>query len=258
MLLAACVAAFLTGTLSAQDEPSYVQVFYIDVLPGKGEKFRDLMLDEGVKIAQSRANSGVCSAWYFMRARVPSGERANADYIIVNVMADGFDSPRLSTADALKKANDKMSSEKYWENVRESSKLLYTDIWSPVAQVSESEAGNFVLINYMDVSDFGDWLEIEHDIVAPSMEAQVADGNLAAWGSYRLFLPRGSDLDYNAGTVDVFADWSAIGKPRKFGEYLRKANPGIDMDSIGSRIGKARDIVRSDLYEVLAKVTPSR
>lgn len=257
LILVASLATFLMGTLSAQDKPTYVQVLYIDAYPGKGGDYREFVLDKGVKMAQARADAGVHSAWYFMRARVPSGKRANADYLIVNVMADGFDSPSMGAAEVLQKAGLQMSSDEYWETIFDSVQLLYTDIWSTVAQVSNSEVGNYILINYMDVHDMNDWLEIENDIVTPVMEARVKDGDLAGWGAYRLFLPRGRDLAYNAGTVDVFEDWAAIGKRGRFVEYIEKTHPNVKWSELGPRIGATRDIVRSDLYEVLAKVTPS-
>lgn len=256
-VLLAFLAILFAEPLSSQDEPVFVRVYYIDALPDKSSEYLELVLDEGVKIAQARADAGQIAAWYFMAARVPSGERANADFLAVYVMQDGFDSPSVTLADAIEKAGLKMSADEYREKRGSLTDLLYNDIWRNVAQVSESEVGNFILINYMDVHNMSDWLEIESDLARPTMEAQVNDGILTAWGSYRLYLPRGTALPYNAGTVDVFADWSAVGRGSQFADYLEKVKPGMDMDQVREKIGKSRDIVRSDLYEILAKVTPS-
>jgi hypothetical protein len=69
-------------------------------------------------------------------------------------------------------------------------------------------------------------------------------------------MPSGTGLPYEAGTIDVYEDWAAIGKPQAFDEVFQKVHPGKNVPELLAKADKAREIVRSDLYEVLEKVTP--
>ena len=80
---------------------------------------------------------------------------------------------------------------------------------------------------------------------------------MVGWSAHRLFLPRGTSVPYNAATVNIFPDWASIGNMQVV-NYFEKTHSNLDTTGLWKKVGAARDIVRSDLYEIIAKVTPSK
>src|SRR5262245_52164075 len=65
--------------------PGYVMFRCIDTLPGKGDEYRDFMLQTTAKSMQVRADEGNIDGWVFARAVIPSGTDASCAFIQANV-----------------------------------------------------------------------------------------------------------------------------------------------------------------------------
>ena len=233
--------------LKAKVENGYRNKYYRDFIPNISKKMMQ---------AKADAPGATLTAWYFMRSRIPSGEEPTCDYLAVEAF-EGFPAPLLSRSEALKKAGIDMTRDEYIDRRNSLVKLVDIKLYSAVEIVGETEPGNFVVLNYMKVRDFDEWLDLESNVWKQIQEARVKGGGLKAWGSHRLFLPRGTSLPYNAVTADVFPDFASVGRPAQMEKIIEKAHPGRRFRDIMTRTRKAREIVRADLYEVMEKVTPS-
>jgi hypothetical protein len=63
-------------------------------------------------------------------------------------------------------------------------------------------------------------------------------------------------LPYNAVAINIFKDWAAVGEPQKSEEAFKKAHAGQDMNAALAKASKLRDIVSSELYEIVEVVRP--
>ncbi len=159
--------------------------------------------------------------------------------------------------EALAKAGIDMKDTEYRAKRAELSRLVEEELWYRVERVGSAEPGNYVRWNYVKVHDMQEWLDLEVNVWKQIMEERVKAGRLQAWRALGLFLPRGTSLPYNAGTVDVFPDWASVGKPGEINKFFEKAHPGRKLGDVGPRVQAARDIVNSHLYRIVAKASAS-
>lgn len=255
-LLLALLLISVSAPASAQDQRAYSRVLCVKATPGRTAERIDLATNFGQKIAQARVDAGGPAVWYFMQAVIPAGERAPCDFLVVHGY-DGFPTPLLPLGEALAKAGVNMKAAEFRAKRAESSRLVDAELSYLVERVGTVETGNYIRVNYMKVHDMQEWLDLESNVWKQIMEERVKAGRLKAWRAFRLFLPRGTSLPYNAVTVDVFPDWASIGKPGEINKFFEKAHPGRRFRDIGPRVQAARDIVNSHLYRVVAKASAS-
>lgn len=256
-ILIPLVTLAFAGNAFAQEERAYTRAFYVDAKPGKVGEYRNFHRDVWSKINQVRADAGEHEASYLMQARVPSGSNASCDFLLLFSPKGGLGGESMSFGEALEKAGIDMSADEFWAKVRNLSDLVYSEIWYSIDSIGTSKEGNLVQIDYMDVHDTGEWITMEREIFKPVHQTRIDDGARVAWSAHRLFMPRGTDLQYNAATVNVYADWASLGNSHQRG-YFRRTHGDKDLGDVGARINKARDMVRTELFEVIHKIEPSK
>lgn len=255
MLLVLFVAS-LCNTVLAQEERNFLNFYYIDAESGKNVEYREFFREVSSKIHQVRIDAGEINGAYLMQARVPGGSQAISDYILVIVPNGGLGGESMSTGDALKKAGIEMTGPEYWQKWRELSNLVKREIWTNEARIGSLDEGNLIQMDFMDVHDSSDWIEMESEVFQPVHQLRIDKDERVGWGARRLHMPRGSDLQYNGATVNVFADWEQFGKQGSRGLF-GQAHPNMDTSGLRERIGKARTMVRTELFELIYKKVAS-
>ena len=227
----------VSAPASAQDQRAYSRVLCIKGTPGRTAERIDLATNLEQKVAQARINAGGPAVWYFMQAVIPAGERAPCDFLVVHGY-DGFPTPLLPLGEALAKAGVNMKATEYRAKRAKLSRLADRELWYAVERVGTAESGNYMRVNYMKVHDMQEWLDLESNVWKQIMEERVKAGRLKAWRAFRLFLPRGTSLPYNAVTVDVFPDWASIGKPGEINKFFEKPTQAGSFAILGHAYGR--------------------
>ncbi len=256
----ALVAAF-SVTLFAQQAPSgYHRVACFKVNPGKTSEYHKWAAEDVHKMQQSSADSGVISTWYLLRAVTPQGASARCDYLSV-VMYPGMPPAPLDLDQlgaTLKKAGLPMSAQEFVDHRNSLTQLVSNNLFQNQIFVGTSKKGDYFMVNYMKVPNTGDWLAYEKKAWQPMAELMAKDGARSGWSVNLQVLPAGSDLKFEAVTVDVYPSWDAIFKVVDFAGYFKKAHPDMEVGTTMEAFGKLRTIVSTDLYTVEDMVTATK
>jgi hypothetical protein len=252
-----CVAAL---TVTAQNAPApSAKSFCIKVQPGKNAEFMKLMNDVSKPVAQIHADAGEFSASFLLRTVYPAGMDAACDYQLVTLYPGFPPDPKtlMTPATAYEKAHVAMQPSEFAAQRDALSRLRRSEMWRVRESIGIPEKGNYVRHNYVKVQpdDQGPWLKLESETFKPVHQARIEMGAFKAWALVTLSMPSGSELPYNAMTVDIYKDWASIAAPTKYQEAFQKTGKG-EMSAAFTQSAKLRGaFVRSELYEVVDVIT---
>jgi hypothetical protein len=260
----AIAAAFSVTLLAQQPATGYHRVACIKVKPGQFDAFRMWAAGDGHKVVQANADSGELSTWFLLRAVIPQGASAECDYLAV-AMYPGLP-PQPSgmehLAAALKKAGLTESAQQFVDQRNALTTLVSNNMFQNVALVGTMKKGDYFRVNYMkvaDPNDMGTYLAYEMKVWQPLAKQMMADGVGSGWSLNVQVVPRGSELPYDAVTVDVYPTWDSVFQPdTKFEERFRKVHPDMDLGTTIETYNKMRSIVTTELYSVADMVTPAK
>jgi hypothetical protein len=261
IFLSAALAATLSITLFAQMEPSgYHSVACFKVKPEKASEFHKWVAEEGLKVQQAYADSGRISTAFLLRAVMPQGTSAACDYLSVSFYPGAPPSPISPDAmgAALKKAGLMISAQDYVAHLTSLIELVSNNLFQNRTTVGTARKGDYFIVNYMKVPNTTDWLAYEKKVWQPVAESMVKDGATRGWSVNVQVLPGGSDLKFQAVTVDVYPSWDAIFKGLGFAERFKKVHPDMEIDTTMETFEKLRTILSSELYVVDEMVTPAK
>lgn len=261
MLSGVALAATLSLTITAQQPPSgYHSVACIKVKPGKVAEYQKWTSDSVHKLQQANADSGRISAWYLVSSVMPQGNAAMCDYYSVSFYPGSPPAPmgRGELEVALKKASTGMSAQAYIEKRTSLTDLVSLELWQTHIAVGTVKKGDYLYLNRMKVPKLEEWIETEKKIWQPMAEQWVKDGGMHGWSLNVAVIPGGSELKYQATTVDVFPSWDAA---MKYGNDIaatfKKVHAGMDMEHTFEYL-KMRDLAVQDLLTVEDVVTPAK
>lgn len=238
--------------VQAQQAPVFLQVACFKALPGKGAEFQDFLTGDARKLAQASIDLGQSVRWTASRTVIPVGEDADCDFTTARTYRGMPSSLRLVSDEALAKVN--MKRDDLLAKVGSMARLRITRLWRAIDAFGEMNEGDYYTVDLMDVSELSEWIELETKIYKPVHQERAKSGPIKAWSAYALYMPRGSGLPFNAGTVNVFKDLKSFGGPSGSSAAFEKVHPEVNRDWLRERTRKARDIVQSILAQVIARV----
>ena len=252
-LLSIALAAAFSTTLLAQQAPSgYHSVACIKVKPENASQFRKWMSEDARKLAQARVDSGEISTWFLLRSVIPQGTSAECDYLNV-VMYPGAPPKPMGMDElgtALKKAGMTASAQEYVDRRNSLTTLVSNNLFQNRIFVGTMKKGDYFEVNYMKVSNMDDYLAYEKKVWQPFAEAMAKGGVRTGWSLNLQVLPSGSELRYQAVTVDVFPSWDAMFKDFQFAETFKKVHPDMEIGTTFETYEKLRTIVATNVYQL--------
>ncbi|MDR3739914.1 MAG: hypothetical protein P4L40_12950 [Terracidiphilus sp.] len=259
---ATLAAAFLAPVCAQTPTPGYHTVACFKVKPDMGAAFRKYAADEVHKIAQGRVDSGEISTFYLLRAVFPQGQASECDYLAV-AMFPGM--PHLlgpeELSAAIKKSGLSITPEDYVNHRNAVATLVSAEVFQNQAFVGHANKGDYFQINYMRVSDAstGDYINWEKKIWQPLAEAYLKDGKRTGWSLNLRVMPSGSDLPYQAVTVDIFSSLDAVfADDTQFYDRFKKAHPDMELGTTFEQYEKLRARALVKLFVLEDLVTASK
>jgi hypothetical protein len=255
------VAATLPLTLPAQQVPNgYHTVTCIKLKPGKTfADYRHWVAAGPHKLQQANADSGRISAWYLLGYVMPAGTSAACDFVNVSIPGSPPAPPGARGAERRpKEAEITMGAKEYVDQRSSMADLVFAELWQNWNAVGTLQNGDYVVLNHMKVPNVGDWVAYEKKMWQPFAEAMVKDGVMHGWFLNTPVYPGGSDLKYQAATVDVYPSWDALFKDNGFAERFKKVHPGADMNQTLASFEKVRTIGSTELLSVEDVVVPAK
>ena len=208
---ALCVA--FSPTLPAQQASTgYHSVACIKVKPENNNEFRKWAAGDVRKLAQSRVDGGAVSQWLLLRAVIPSGTSAECDYVIVTMYPEVPPQPMgLEELDAaLKKAGISMTAQQYVDRRTSLTTLVSNNMFQNRAFVGGFKKGDYFVVNYMKASNLEDYVAYEKKAWQPMAEAMDKENLRSGWSLNTMVFLGGTDVKFNAVTVDIYPTWGSI------------------------------------------------
>ena len=254
VVICAALAVSISAVLSAQQPPTgFHTVNCVKVRPEKSAEFHKFVADVVTRLAQSRVESGTVSTWYLLRAVEPAGRSAECDYLTVSIYPGAPPEPlggdQLSAA--LKKANLFMTAAEYVAQRDAVATLISSNMMVNQISVGKANKGGYLVVNYMKTTNLDEWLKLEKELWKPLAEQMMKDGVTSGWSLNTRALGLNSDLPWQGVTVDVYPSWDAVfkGDPQ-FADRIKKVHPGKDINAMFDQFGKARTMVKTELYAI--------
>jgi hypothetical protein len=262
-LAAATVAAACLAPVCAQtSSPGYHTVACFKVKPDSGAAYRKFAADEVHKIAQGRVDSGEITTFYLLRAVFPQGQSTECDYMAI-AMYSGM--PHLLGTEelsaAIKKSGLAITPEDYVNHRNAVSTLVSAEVFQNQAYVGTAKRGDYFEVNYMKVgdADIDDYINYEKKIWKPLAEAYLKDGKRTGWSLNLRVMPAGSDLTYQAVTVDIFPSLDAVfADDPQFYDRFKKAHPDMELGTTFEQYGKLRARALIKLFVLEDLVTANK
>jgi hypothetical protein len=250
--LSVAIAAALSATLLAQQAPSgYHSVACIKIKPGKSAEFRKWSATDGRAFQQARVDSGAITTWFLLESVMPVGTSAQCDYLSIAEYPGAPPKPLGldEMGPVLKKAGLTVSAQEYVDHRSSMTELVSNNLFQNRITVGAMKKGDYFMVNYMRVQSTGDWLAAEKAIWQPIAESMVQAGVTSGWSVNVQVLPGGTDLPFQAVTVDVYPSWDAVfaGNPH-FAENFKKAHPDMEIGTTMEKLDQLRTIVSRTLF----------
>lgn len=259
----ACIASTLACTASApaqEAEPVYLVLGYMRAAPEQVEDYLELERDVWKPIHRERIREGDMRAWSLYAVRFPGGVENDYNFVTVNVYDDLADIERTFDAQNLQQlsvAGGVAGLEASTYAVRDS---VRTELWVSVDQAAMGDDGDsgpsrYVLVDYMRVDPASSqaYLDLEQNVFKPIHEERIRAGKLENWALYRLMLPRGAAQGYNFSTANFVDSLTDLENPYP-AEAVSRAASDTDFADLRSRAAEAREMVKSELWELVDHV----
>lgn len=259
---AALVCCFLGGTLPAQQPvaPDPIQtIVYVKVARGKDVEFIQLVTDTFRKMAQTQADAGELVSWTLLRAVMPAGDEARADFAVSAIHHGPPPEPMGGPAfeAAMKKAGITLTLPEFRERLATLSTLLNVEMCRIRARAGAPQKGHYLLVNQMKVHDAAAQIDYARTIRQPLAAELVRQGELSGWLLATRILTVGSETPNMAFSVDMYPTWQALFGPRSARKAFETVHPGKDYEAEMARINKYREVTRRDLWVVVDRVEKS-
>lgn len=246
---------------AAAPAPAYYQTMTIvKTLPGKGGDWVKLVRDTTMKVAQMRADSGEIVSWTLLRAVMPAGQEARADYIISTIYEGVPPAPLGGTAmaEAWKKAGVTMTTDQASVIRNSSSSLVSSEMWRLNSRLGAPAKGHYLMINFMKVKDADGYRDFANSTSKPLAEERIKGGDMSGWIRATRVVPSGTDHAYSTYTADMYPTWAAVFGGRPGQEIFAKVFPGKNGQEAMAAGSKVRDLAKRELWVIQERVTKSK
>jgi hypothetical protein len=259
----AAFAAALCGTLIAQQAPSnFYSVRCVKVKPGKSAEFNTFTNGDSRKLEQSFVDSGVVSMALELRTVIPAGAEAKCDYVFVQFYPGLPPAPMsdAETAAALNKAGISLSQAQWREEENNLRYLVSNSIARSAVSVGRTKAGDYIVVNDMEVPDTGAWIADQKKLWQPIFEDAVKTGAMDGWSATEQFMPRGEKDQNITGTVDIYPDWKSVYTffGASFPDRWKRIHPDVPIAQGMAQEHKSDTIEHTILYKVVSELQPSK
>jgi hypothetical protein len=182
------------------------------------------------------------------------GESAECDDLMISWYPGAPPEPSsgLDKVEAtLKKAGLTTSAQEFVDHRSSLAELISANLFRNRISVGSVKKGDYLMVNSMNVPNIGDWLKLEKEVWQPMAESMVQAGVTSGWSVNVMVLPGGTNMPFQAVTVDIYPSWDAVFTGNSHvTEHFKKAHPDMEFGTTMERIDSVRTIVSRELFTV--------
>lgn len=253
-LLLTLILFFISLLLKAQEpRPLFARITMFKVMPGKDQEYLKY-IRESMRPALIRLRgNGQIVHWIFFKVHF-AGAADEYNYVGVTYSTSWEDTYQFSLANLLKEIDPKVDPGAIDAKLREFRTLIREHIVYRVEAVEPSPPvpSKFVRLDYMKVKPgkTADYLRAERDDWMPFHQTLVNDGESTGWGLWQAVFPGGTNSPYDYVTSNRYSTYAQV-LAADYQKTFKKASPAKKTDDIFNRTTQSRDLVKSELWEVV-------
>lgn len=253
-LLTILVCLILAFSTIAQDrQGKYMHVDYLKIENSSDDDFLRHISSTFLSIQELRKENGSIDNWYVYKVTYPGTQNSFYNYVVITIseQMSGFEDVLEQYSDQLPRKDRQKLTDDYMSFLSPNHSELWKIRNSVVTDDSFSPS-RYIVINYMNVG-LGyeyEYQMFEDEIARPLHEERMNRNQMRGWELHELLMPRGLDYGYNFSTLDYFENLEDI----EFGftdELIRHTHPDTNIIEFFENIYRTRDLVKSELWEMV-------
>ena len=243
----------------AQAQPvGSLQVHCVKARDGKMGELRRFLLETSAKVGKYRVDGGQIASYVITEAVAPAGRSARCDFHVVQGYSGAPKEAPGTAEEDLKKAGVSMTVAQRNAKRDELSYLVSTEYWQVRDLVGTLTKGGYVRLNYFKTNSGAqaEWLRMERSGWKQMAETWAKDTAGRAWILHTLAMPGGTNMPYNALTVDGFPNWDSLFTGVNPRNTWGKVHPDSDYSAYMTRVGQLAErpmVATMRLLEVIRK-----
>ncbi|NGP76316.1 hypothetical protein G3570_06715 [Balneolaceae bacterium YR4-1] len=258
-ILSTCFFLFfiVSFSFSQTERLDYKKIDYISVENGNDEEFLNAVKGAMSSAYQALIESGDIKSWQIYKVNFPGGHKSKYNYVNIVTTEDirSFEDNFSSISSVFFVPNSYEGSG--LNNLDEIVELQASEIWKVRSMISP-ENGNavnpsrYMTMDFMDVAQGRglEYLMLEDEVAMPLHKLRIDQDNMTGWEVYSLILPGGTEYGYNYATGNYFDHIEDI----EFGftqELIKQTMPGTDVADLLNTIYETRDLVKTEVWELV-------
>lgn len=234
-------------------EGYYMHIDYVNVDKDDIPAFESHISNILKPVQESRISDEVISEWYIYKVAYPGSQNPTYNYVVVSLSEElkDFDDSNEQIFNQISEMSDSQISEEFKNML-----IPYrSELWrinNSVLTDNSSKVSKYFIMDYMDVH-FGmeyAYQMMEDEVALPIHEYRMEIDRMNGWELFSLIVPGGTEYGYNFATGNYYSNLQHF----EFGfteEIIRQSHPGTDVNEINETFSETRDLVRSEVWELI-------
>lgn len=231
----------------------YMHIDYVNVEKDDIPVFKNHIAKILKPVQESRISEEVIAGWYIYQVAYPGTQDPAYNYVVVSLSEDltDFDDSNEQTFNRI----SQMSGTQMAEDFRDMLIPFRSELWrinNSVLPNDSAKVSKYFIMDYMNVRLGMEYAYqmMEDEVALPIHEYRMQIDRMNGWELFSLIVPGGTEYGYNFATGNYYSDLRDF----EFGfteEIIRQSHPGTDVNEINETFSETRDLVRSEVWELI-------
>lgn len=264
LFLSVVLCFMMNNTISAQTDPTnptYLSVTYMKVKPGMQADY--LAMEKAwKKIHKAKLGAGMIQGWSLFQVMYPGGSAKEYDYVTYANLGKNADAAKSLDGDFFPENWQKLLTKEELALVNRTGEfrtVVKEEIWQLRDGIYDENwmDAKIQVCNFFAVAKGKtgkDQYDVEKKYWVPVHQARIDNDELEGWDISNLYLPFGSNEEYEVSTTDIYKNMTQYMKTIDMETYMKKAHPNKTMSQITSEGRAISTLMKGEVRQLLDRV----
>ena len=243
-----------SNTAPAQmSQAAFARVTYHRVAQGSEAEFERFMREAWRPVFETQRQAGRAANWILYRVHL-TGSNDEYNYASVSYHDTWAKTEAAASWSAVVRESSPSTAKLTIDRTRELGPIVRQALYGRVDYVARPtpQPFKYAVLDFMKVKDgmVDDYLKVEREDWKPLHQVLTTDGNRVGWVLWDYMVPGGTGSPYDFVTTMLFNDYASI-KAANDADAYKRAHPTGDLAASVARTRKSRDVVRTEIWEVV-------
>ena len=249
------VLLLLPSASFAQSEAPrlYARLTMLKATEGKEREFENFVRESIKPLQDLRRQSGELVLWIFFKVHF-AGQADAYNYVGVGYYPTWAKTDQEPLVDLLRQSNPNADVEGFTRRQSELRSVVGESIFSQLEAIEPNPPvpSRYVRIDYMKSKPGKqmDYLKIERNDWMPLHQRLITEAQSSGWGLWQVVFPGGSASRYDYVTSNRYTTYDQV-LGADYEAMFKKLTPAKNVNDIFNRTTQSRDLVKSELWEVV-------